>query len=294
MRIICVCGRPLSGKTAAAQLLREIFGWTVIEADRIGRSVTLNEPDFVLFNREADGTDRQSEYPYHDAMLVEWERPDCFWCHLEKALKSVETPVVLVGLRSAQMLRRLRQAHPRRIHLVYIAAGSRICAARYAERTGSPKASYTRRLEYAVESGQDALRRSAQLVLSNASSLAALRRRLESRVRSDGRVSRGPLEHCSRCGKLAPVHFRKGQQKVPVCRECYEIEFNSEPCSVCQKLRPVHKRDRDRKPICKNCYQKIGNVQVCVRCNEARPVHRRDESGQPLCRRCSGQLYGRA
>jgi hypothetical protein len=281
----------MSGKTAVAELLRSRFGWPIIEADRIGRSVTLDEPDFLLFPPEADGAEHHFEYPYDDALLVEWERPDCFRRHLTRAMETLQPPVLLVGLRSLKMLRMLRSAYPQRVHLLYVAAGRRVCSARYAARTGGSRSSYCRLLEYAVENDQDALRRTARLVVTNCSTLEALGPRLFARIRGDGRISRSRLEYCVYCGTFAPVHFRTTGERAPVCRECYELHYNSERCSVCRRHRPVHKRFADGRSMCKSCYQKVGNIQPCAHCGAVRPVDRRNERGEPLCRRCSRHLF---
>jgi hypothetical protein len=289
-RILCICGRPFSGKSTVAGLLGTRFGWRVIEADGVGREVTASSADAVLVDWDVDVLGCPSEYPYQNALRVEWERPDCFLRCLDAKLERHEGPVVLVGLRSARMLRALRRARPRRVQTLYVAAGLRTCASRYALRTHRCKSGYSNLIGFAVECDQERLRSAAQVVLPNSSSLPALEDRLLSRVLRDGRISRGPVERCSLCGVVAQVHFRTGSGKEPVCRACYEVRFNSEPCRVCGSLRPVHQRDEEGRPICKNCYQLFGNVRTCAHCGERRPVHSRSEQGEPLCRRCSKRL----
>jgi len=289
-RILCICGRPLSGKTTVARLLSAKFGWRVIEADGVGREATAGSADNVLVDWDVDDLGYPSEYPYQNALRVEWERPDCFLSCLDAQLEGQQGPVLLVGLRSARMLRALRRARPRRVQMLYVAAGLRTCASRYAAQTRRCKSGYSKLIGFAVECDQARLRHAAQVVLPNSSSLSALEDRLLSRVLRDGRISRGPVERCSMCGVFAQVHFRVGSGREPVCRACYEVRFNSEPCRLCGALRPVHQRDEAGRPICKNCYQLFGNVRDCACCGERRPVHSRSEQGEPLCRRCSKRL----
>ena len=289
-RILCICGRPYSGKSTVAGLLSRKFGWRIIEADWVGRQATTGSAKHLLVDWDVDVLGRPSEYPYQNALRVEWERPESFLRCLDAEIRGYDGPVLLVGLRSARMLRVLRRARPRRVQMLYVAAGMRTCASRYAERMRRCKSGYSKLMGFAIECDQERLRHSAQVVLPNSSSLSALENRLLSRVLRDGRISRGPVERCSMCGVMAQVHFRAGPTKEPVCRACYEVHFNSEPCRVCGALRPVHQRDDEGRPICKNCYQLFGNLQPCARCGETRPVHSRNEQGEPICRRCSKRL----
>jgi dephospho-CoA kinase len=291
-RIVCVCGRPLSGKTTVARLLREKLDWRVIEADDIGGSVLQEESSCVLFDEEADGTAHRYAYPYDDALLMEWERPEMFMRQMSAAIESGPGPLLVVGLRSTQVVGLIKRVYPETSQVLYVSAGIRVCSARYAALSGKSRRSYQRRLDYAVEADQPRLRKMANVVLHNGASLESLEQRLLARVREDGRIFRGKLEHCSFCHELLPVHYRIAETQDPVCKDCYEMRFNSQQCSLCRAHRPVHSRDESGNPICKRCYQRVGNVRSCAHCGRARPVHCRDAEGAPVCRSCSNRLFG--
>jgi hypothetical protein len=274
--VVCICGRPLSGKTSAATVLHEAYGWRVEEADAIGARV-LAESRGVAHRR----------FPYPESARVEWESPECFGAHLGTLVEEASAPIVIAGLRSAAILRWLRAAYPRRVCLVYLAAGVRVCRDRFARTRRQPGDGYRDQLEYAIESDQGTLRRMAQLVIPNHASPQALQDRMLRVIGPDGRGHRTPRERCSACGQVRPVHHRVGAARDPMCHACYEWRFNAEPCSLCRENRPVHLRDAAGAPICKRCYQRTCNVQVCASCGRAKTVCRRNLDGGPLCKDCA-------
>jgi hypothetical protein len=275
--VVCICGRPLSGKTTASRMLRDAHGWPVEEASTIGDR-TLDQRA-QLRNR--------SRFSYPESAQAEWEQPDRFAACLQEVIGSASSPVVIVGLRRSATLRWLRARYPRRVCVVYLAVGVRVCQERFARVARQPQNAYRGLLEFAIESDQDAIRRMAQVVITNHSSLSSLQSRLLRIVGADGRAHRTPLERCSCCGEVRPVHHRARTDQAPLCRGCYECRFNSEPCSRCHELRPVHLRDASRDPICKRCYQRTCNVQVCACCGRPQTVSRRNLDGDPLCKDCS-------
>lgn len=278
--IVCISGRPSVGKSTAAAVLHRRHGWPVLEADEVGAEVL----------DEAQATTRALElgrprFAYSNAARVEFEAPESFRDRLRAQLIGFDSPVILVGLRSVATLRWLRAHFPRRICVLYLSAGTRVCQQRFALATGRPRQEYGALLEAAIECEQPGLHRLAQRVVANHVSLDTLCARLAGMIDRDGRLHRTPREPCSRCGEVRPVHQRSGPDRAPLCRQCYEWRF-AEPCSRCQELRPVHTRDPEGKPLCSRCYQRSCNVRVCVCCGRSRPVYRRNLDGDPICKEC--------
>jgi len=279
--IVCIAGRPLAGKTTAGAMLREDRGWPVEEADAIGARALVNEgtpPTSFAPGR------RRFDYP--DATRVEFEAPERFQAELWGWLRAATSPVVVVGLRSVATVRWLDAHFPRRVCLLYLSARVHVCQRRFLALTPGAPDEYRRRLESAIESEQDALHRSAQLVIPNEASLDALRARLRRFIGPDGRGYRTRPEICSSCGQLRPVHRRVGAERAPLCRRCYGWELNAELCSRCQQRRPVHYRDAAGRPLCARCYQRTCNIEICACCGRSRPVCRRNLDGDPVCKDC--------
>ena len=296
MQVICICGRPLAGKTTAAQILRAAYGWRTLEADHVGESVlvrlrgSLPPLERLALKPAIEGGSWRREYPYRDAQRVEWEQPEEFWTELVGKIRSDLSPAVVVGLRCSRMLRRLKACFRRRAGILYVAAGTRVCSTRYGEQTHEPKNRYLDLLGYAVEADQQKLHDLAAVIVRNCASLDAFRERLLARIHPECRILRASLDRCSCCGQVAQVHIRAEAGRAAVCQKCYEERFNTERCSRCGRPRPVHQRNRSGEAICKNCYQKVGNVQVCCCCARRRTVYRRDTDGRPFCKSCSRKL----
>lgn len=277
--ILCISGRPLAGKTTAAVILEQEHGWPVEEVDTLGARILVDQPPcFVRSDRH--------RFSYPDWSRVEFEAPDRFRDLLRTRLGPATTPILLVGVRCASTIDWLETHFGRRICLLYISAGVRVCEERFAALTGHPASHYERCLQHAIECDQDALRRRAQRVMPNHGSIAALRTRLRAFVGPDGRAHRTALETCSMCARVLPVHYRTEPLRAPLCRGCYEERFNTELCSQCREARPVHYRDGSGLPYCTRCYQRTCNLHTCVRCGREKPVCRRNLDGDPICQEC--------
>lgn len=279
--IVCVSGRPLAGKSTAAELLHADRGWPLDEADDIGAQVLKEDATLAATLRLG-----RHRFAYSDAARVEFEAPEPYRARVEARALAAASPIILVGLRSAATVRWLDTRFPRQVCLLYVAVGLRTASLRFATATRRPANDYPVQLQAAIESDQEALRRLAHRVIPNHASLEALRARLCSFMGPDGRAHETSLELCSVCGELKPVHHRAGPDRTPLCRSCYEWQLNAEPCSLCQQRRPVHARDGEGRAVCGRCYQRTCNVRACAACGQLRPVYRRNLDREPICRLC--------
>jgi hypothetical protein len=303
-RIICICGYPFAGKSLVGSILAEKHGWSIIEADDVGKAILESEPKILFGDRSWNESmdDEESPYPYPDYTRIEWECQEVFERVLMGWLDECEGPAVVVGLRSTSVIRSLREYYGSRAHVqvFYVLCGLRNAENRYAEITGRRKCTYRRRRLYAIECDQEDLRSLAVYALRNVASKESLRARLLAHVFSNGRLARAPLVPCVLCGLLREAHKRITAEENPsadvsgqLCKTCYERECNSERCSICGKMKPVHKRKDDGSCMCKNCYRRSENIKRCIHCNRSRSVYHRNRRGEAVCRSCHRLHYRR-
>lgn len=297
--IICVCGYPYAGKSLVGTMLHERYGWTVIEAERVAKAILESDAKALYVNDEQLWEDiyiyeiRAYPYPYPEVQRIEWERQDLFEQALLDTICASSAPIIIVGIRNAGVIRSLRDSFGRGVQVLYVARAERNCLEAFVQTAKRPKSQYRALRTYAIEADQDELRRASTFVLVNAGTKEKICARLFERVHPDGMLVRSPLEVCSSCGTLAPVHQRIPPNDEPVCKHCYEVQQEGEVCSSCGVRRLVHVRTEDGRPVCKVCYQRRGNIQRCIHCKRLRPVHHRNIQNQPVCRKCHRHYYRR-
>jgi hypothetical protein len=96
------------------------------------------------------------------------------------------------------------------------------------------------------------------------------------------------IAECSLCHRESVVHFNDGEERKPVCVDCYHREFNLEECGRCHRERPVWARDEAGCAICGDCYRKTRKhkIGICAECHQEKPL-----KYKTTCANCQRKIY---